>query len=190
MADEGEITLLLREFNARKEGAQDRLMERVHSDLVRLADIHMQRRFGAKRDLVTLEPTELVSETYLRLIKQRQQFDSSGHFFAIVTRIMLRVLVDYQRSRRADKRFGAKTRVSLSDIHAQGEAPFSTEATELSRALGKLEALDGRSADVLKLRVIWGLSNDEVARALDVSRSTVVREWRFARGWLLAELTG
>ncbi len=190
MADQGSITALLHKVEAGDESARNRLMDQVHGDLVRLADIHMKRRFGQCLAGVTLEPGALVNETYLRLIKQRQRFDNRGHFFAIATRLMLRVLVDYQRERLAEKRFGGKARVTLSGLERNDELPATADASDLALAMEKLEALDGRSADVVKLRVLWGLSLDEIATALETSRSTVDREWRFARRWLATELAG
>ena len=130
----------------------------------------------------------MVNEAFLRLIRQRKTYDSRGHFFAIASRVMLRVLMDRHRAAQREKREGGLVRVSLATIgHGDGREE-SAAVPALVRAMEKLEALDARAADVTKLRFLWGLTVPEIAETLDVSASTVEREWRFARRWLAAEL--
>lgn len=186
--DTEEIVQLLREVAAGREGALDRLVEIIYADLRRLAQKHIRRQFGSKAGLITLEPTALVHETFLRLIKQRNTYDNLGHFFAIATRVMLRVLTDYHRQRLAAKRGGGQTRVSLSGIDDKEPMPETSEAPALVDALERLERLDVRGAEIVKLRILWGLTLPEIATTLAVSQSTVEREWRFARRWLSTEL--
>ena len=101
----------------------------------------------------------------------------------------MRVLMDYHRSRQRGKRGGDRVRVSLSRVaRTVGEKP-SADIPAFVEALEKLETLDGRSADVTKLRLLWGLTLPEIADALHISQSTVEREWRFARRWLSTALT-
>ena len=103
--------------------------------------------------------------------------------------MMLRVLIDYQRSRSAKKRAGDQIRVTLTGIGAAVDDDPAAGITDLQQALEELERLDTRTADVLKMRVIWGLTVPEVAESLSISVSTVEREWRFARSWLRKRLT-
>ncbi len=158
-------------------------MRLVYDDLRRLAARQLQDRPGTP----TLQPTALANETYLRLIKQRRRFDNRGHFFAIATRVMLRVLLDHRRAGDAGKRGGGLVRVTLTGLAEPAVDPTGDAATFVA-ALEKLEELDKTTADVVKLRVLWGLTNAEVAGALETSLRTVEREWQFARKWLAAEL--
>ena len=192
MATTGEITLLLRQVEAGRDGALDDLMKLVYSDLERIALGHLSRRFGERAGVVTLEPAALVNESFLRLIKQRKAYDNRGHFFAIATKVMLRVLIDYQRQRLAARRGGSHRRVAISlDGQAHpNPGPGRAQQIEieaLTQALERLEALDSRQAEVVKMRVVWGLEINEIADALGTSASTVKRDWRFARAWLMEE---
>jgi len=135
-----------------------------------------------------LQPAELVNEAYLRLVRQRKQYDNRGHFFAIASRVMLRVLLDRHRAKQREKREGEWVRVSLSGVQGQLDDGPSADIFSFVQALERLETLDPRSADVTKLRLLWGLTMPEIAEALNVSVSTVEREWRFAQRWFMAEL--
>ena len=188
MTEASPLTSLLERVYEGKSGALDDLMTEVYQDLQRLAEKHMRQHFGAQLAGITLEPSALVNETFLRLIKQRQRYDNRGHFFAIATRLMMRVLMDYHRARSAKKRAGDQIRVTLSGVGAEATPDPATEVSDLQQAFEDLEAVDSRTADVLKLRVVWGLTVPEAAESLGVSVSTVEREWRFARRWLRKRL--
>jgi len=184
-----DITRLLHAIDAGRPGAMDDLMTVVYADLERVAQRHMDQQFGRGLPGVTLEPAALVNESFLRLIKQRKKYDNRGQFFAIATKVMLRVLVDYQRQRRAAKRGGGQKPVTLSlegPAHrAGGEAEGTVIGVEtLVAGLERLESLDPRKADVVKLRVIWGLEMREIAESLGISLATVERDWSFAKAWL------
>ena len=92
-----DITLLLRKMEEGEAGALDQLMRVVYDDLERMAASHLRRQFGERMGQLTLEPAALVNESFLRLIKQRKAYDNRGQFFAIATKVMLRVLMDYRR---------------------------------------------------------------------------------------------
>lgn len=189
MLEASRITSLLQAIDDGRAGATDELMDLVYDDLVAVADRHMQQRFGAGMDRLTMEPAALVNESFMRLIRQRRGYENRGQFFAIATRVMLRVLVDYCRQRNARKRGGDRTRISITfddgGPAAHGAAPTGTiDVQTLTEALAALEALDPRKADVVRMRVVWGMRHDAIAEALDVSIPTVERDWRFARAWL------
>ena len=193
MVGAGDITLLLREVETGRKGALDRLMTAVYSDLTQRARIHLRKQFGDRAEAITLEPAALVNESFMKLIRQRKAYDNRGQFFAIATRMMLRVLVDYRRKRNAAKRGGTDTHITLVlDERQVAEGSQRRldliEVEELTEALEKLESLDPRKADVVKMRVVWGLDITAIANSLDVSRSTVERDWRFAKAWLADEV--
>jgi RNA polymerase sigma factor (TIGR02999 family) len=188
-----DITRLLREAEEGRPGADDRLMQAVYEDLRRVAQRHLDGVYGRGQPGVTLEPAALVNESFLRLIRQRKGFDNRGQFFAIATRLMLRVLVDDQRRRRAQRRGGARQRVTLDlDRHASAEPAArgsgDTIAVDvLAEALERLESIDPRKADVVKFRVVWGMQMREVAESLGISLATAERDWAFAKAWLARE---
>lgn len=185
------LTLLLADLAAGREGAMDALMRAVEADLIRLADAHLRRRAAVGGPL-SLEPAALLNETYLRLIRQRNAFQTRGQFFAIVTRLMLRVLADYRRERRAAKREARGTRITLTALALEDDPAADFEHADLidrtARVIEELESRDPRKAAVVRMRVLWGLELDEIATSLDVSPATVDRDWRFARAWLLERL--
>ena len=189
MADAaGEITQLLAKAHEGCAGALDDVVNLVYDDLRRIAQKQIaRRRQGHDRD-VSLEPSELVSEAYLKLIKQRNRYDNRGHFFAIATRVMLRVLMDHHRARGRGKRGGDRLRLSLSNVDRERAQEPGFEIPALVDAIQRLETLAPRTAEVAKLRLLSGLAIPEVADTLGLSVSTVEREWRFARHWLGSEL--
>ncbi len=192
MTQAGDITRLLRAVDEGSDGAMDKLMEAVYADLERVAQRHMDQAFGPGLPGVTLEPAALVNESFMKLIKQRNAYDNRGQFFAIATKVMLRVLVDYQRRRSAAKRGGDRQRITLQldghpnrDSVSRAEMPI--EVGCLVTALERLESLDPRKADVVKLRVVWGLEMREIAESLGVSLATIERDWSFSKAWLARE---
>lgn len=192
MSDIEHITRLLDEVNAGRDGALDDLMQVVYSDLERLAKSHLHKHFGSRANSMTLEPAALVNESFMKLIRKRDRYDSRGHFFALATKVMLQVLVDYCRQRNAKKRGGDRTRITFSaalDQHGLEDEPdrMNIGLEPLVEALNQLEQLSPRKADVVKMRIVWGLTIDEIATSLGVSSSTVEREWRFAKAWLAEE---
>jgi RNA polymerase sigma factor (TIGR02999 family) len=180
-----EVTGLLRAWGEGSLEARDRLLPLIYRDLRRRAAARLRH----ERPGHTLQPTALVNEAYLRLVEQqRVVWHDRAHFFAVAAQMMRRILVDYARSRARGKRPGGAVRVTLDDrIGAQ--KPFDAELLEIDRALDELAALDERQAQIVELRYFGGLTDDEVAAALGISRSTVTREWQIARGWLYRRIT-
>jgi RNA polymerase sigma factor (TIGR02999 family) len=184
----GEITRLLELAHEGEHEALDRVMALVYADLERAARGQLTRRYGRPEGR-TLEPAGLVNEAFLRLVKQRKRYDSRGHFFAIATKMMFRVLIDHERSRTRDKRGGDPLRVSLTGLRRPGGQVPSVAILDLAGCLDELEDLDRRAAEIAKLHLLWGLTIEEIAGVVGASRSTVEREWRFARKWLAMRLT-
>lgn len=122
-------------------------------------------------------------DALLGLIDQRRPFDNRRHFFAYATQIMIHAIVDYRRSRMAQKRGGEFVRVSLTEISAH-----TVEIEAFPPILAELEAFDQRKADVVRLRVFWGAGNEEIAELMGVSLSTIERDWSFTKRWLATRL--
>ena len=197
MLETARITSLLQDVSAGRAGAMDELMSVVYADLERVAQRQMNERFGGGIQRLTLEPAGLVNESFMRLLQQRQGFENRQQFFAVATRIMLRVLLDYRRQRSALKRGGAvaieRMSITFDDAVTSSDPTRKTgeiEIESLSTALEALDALDARKADVVRMRVVWGMPHEAIAKALDISLPTVERDWRFARAWLADAVAG
>ena len=131
-----------------------------------------------------------MNETYVRLIDWKDvQWQNRAHFFAVSAQLMRRILVDYARSRRYAKRGGGIVAVSLEDVAPAAEDRFGA-LMEIDLALQRLSVIDARLTQVVELRYFGGLSVEETAEVLKVSPITVIRQWNFARAWLLRELAG
>ena len=183
-----EITPLLKRAQSGDRGAMDEVARRVHADLSRLARKLSAREAGNRRGPLTLETSALVNETFIKLLQQKSRWKNREHFFAIATRAMVRVLLDYHRARARGKRGGRAIMVSLSALSAKEAIPPSAAIPDLDAVLVSLELADSRAARVARLRIFWGLEHDEIADVLGVSRSTIDRDWRFASAWIRARL--
>jgi len=167
--------------------ALDYVLPIVYAELRRVADRHL----GQERGGHTLSPTALVHEVYLRLAGGTEaSFEGRAHFFGVAARAMRQVLVDHARRRRASKRGGAWDRVTLyTDVTPAGTpAPQEFELLDVHDALDRLVALDERTARVVELRFFGGLTLEETAEVLGVSRRTAADDWSLARAWLAREL--
>jgi RNA polymerase sigma factor (TIGR02999 family) len=166
--------------------AFDRLVPLVEDELKRLARRYMRQE---RRDH-TLQATALVNEAYLRLVDLKLvRWQNRVHFFAMAARLMRRILVDHARSNSATKRGGDGLRVPLEEALALAAKP-EPDLVSIDRALSSLEGIHPRKAAVVELRFFGALSIEETAEALKISTDTVKRDWRFAKLWLLRELTG
>ena len=178
------VTTLLVAWADGDEGALEQLVPLVHRELRRMA----HRVMSAERADHTLQPTALVNEVYLRLVDMKSvRWNDRAHFFALSARLMRRILVDLARSRRYQKRGGGAPTVLLNETSIP--APERGEdLVALDEALLRLAELDPRRSQVVELRFFGGLSVEETAEVLNVSRHTVMRDWTLARTWLLREL--
>jgi RNA polymerase sigma factor (TIGR02999 family) len=179
-----DVTELLARWRAGDEEAVETLLPIVYGQLRKLARGFLRRE---RRDH-TLQSTALVHEAYLRLVKQEKAgFQNRGHFFAISAQLMRRILVDYARKRRADRRDGG-FKVSLDDVMPAAPLP-SADVIWLDEVLKGLSALDPEQGQIVELRFFGGLSIAETAEVLKLSPATVKRRWVTARAWLLREMS-
>lgn len=192
MADEPQqtglrdIARLLAGWTNRDPAARDRLVAIVYEELHRVARQHLRR----ERPGHTLQTTALINEVYLRLAGlERMQWRDRAHFFAMVSTLMRRVLVDYARERGRDKR-GAGVSVTSLDGHEAAGPTASLDVVALDEALARLAEIDARQAGIVELRFFGGLTIEETAEALELSPATVKREWASARAWLYHQITG
>jgi RNA polymerase sigma factor (TIGR02999 family) len=178
------ITRLLADWRGGDANALDQLTPLVFAELRRLA----QHYISGEQAGHVLQPTALVNEAFLRLLEwQPDQWNDRAHFFGVSANLMRRVLVQYARENDAQKRGGNAIRVSLAivDEAASGESlRLDDDIGALDEALCQLEQLAPRQARVVELRFFTGLTLEEVAEVMNISESTVRREWRFARAWL------
>jgi len=177
------ITQLLHQWNEGNEQALEHLLPLIYDQLRAIAFRQLDHE-----QHVTLQPTELVHETFLRLTETHSQvFRDRVHFYGAVAELMRRILIDLARRRATAKRGATFVRVELQENSA---AAPEVDFEALDQALDRLQELDVRQANVVKLRFFGGLNNLEVADALQVSEATVKRDWAVAKAWLLREISG
>jgi len=165
--------------------ARDRLFAIVEPQLRDIAARFLHR----ERPDHTLEPDALVNELCLRLLgRQPLAYEDRVHFFAIAAQMMRRILIDHARARVADKRGGKQQRLTLSAVDGWSPIAYDEDMLIMDDLLSKLARVDPRAARVVELRFFGGLGEDEVADALDVSVTTVRRDWKVARAWLAGRL--
>ncbi len=176
-----EVAQLLCDVQTGNWEAVDRLVPLLYDQLRCIAEGQLRHeRVGH-----TLNPTALVHEAYLKLADQtRTEFQGRTHFLALTARVMRRILVDYARRRKADKRGGEWIRTTLSGKPSTQE----TDPEELLALDAALEQLEPRQREVVELRFFTGLTEEEIGEVLGVSARTVRREWVKARAWLYSEL--
>jgi len=179
-----EVTKLLLAWNGGDAQALETLMPLVYHELHRLAQNCMARERPGR----TLQASALVNEAYLKLVDIRQmQWKNRAHFFAMSAKLMRRILVDYARRRHYLKRGGHGQRVTFHDELSIGRGQ-TDEVIAIDDALKALETVDQRKARVVELRFFGGLTNEEIAEALNISTDTVMRDWKMAKAWLHREV--
>jgi RNA polymerase sigma factor (TIGR02999 family) len=180
----GEVTLLLQNWRSGDPEAFERLIPVVYDQLHRIA-LGLMRR---ERTDHTLQPTALLNELYVRLVKQQKiRWNDREHFFTFTARLMRHILIDHARGRDAQRRGGPDRNIPLTvDLPWIGTDPESI--LDLMRALDRLEEMDSRKARIVELRVLLSFTIEETAELLQISHASVERDLRFARGWLFREL--
>jgi RNA polymerase sigma-70 factor (ECF subfamily) len=164
--------------------ALEKLAPLVHHELHRLAQSYMR----GERSGHTLQTTALINEAYIRLIDTAGiSWQNRAHFYAVAAKLMRHILVDFARSRRQLKRGGEAQKVSLDEALTICPEP-AADLVALDQALTELARLDQRQSDIVEMRFFGGLTEEEIAEVLKVSRRTVTSDWTIARSWLLREL--
>ncbi len=191
MADDtkSQVLKLLTECS-HAEANSDELLTLVYQELRKLAASRMSKEAPG----ITLQPTALVHEAYLRLVGDSVEWDNASHFFAAAAESMRRILIDQARARTAQRRGGDRKRVELEQN--EHESPETLDGglepeqiLAVNSALLRIEQRDPRIAEVIKLRFFAGLNINETAKALGVSDRTVRRDWTYAKAWLTQELS-
>lgn len=179
-----DLTRLLKAWTAGDQQALEKLTPLVYRELHRVA----HRRMAGERSGHTLQTTALVNEVYVRLVDCGQiDWQDRAHFFAVSSQLMRRILVDFARSRGYQKRGGGGVPVCFDEVAEVCNEP-NPNLVALDDALQELARVDSRKSKTVELRFFGGLSIEETAEVLRVSRETVVRDWRLARAWLLREM--
>ena len=179
------VTKVLSRINDGDPCAADELLPLIYAELRQLAAV----RLAAESPSVTFQPTDLVHETYLRMVVQTEaQPRDRAHFIALASQAMRRILVDHARRHAAAKRPGVHGKLHLDEVPEIADEP-NVKLLEMEEALCRLSKLDERQAKVVELRYFGGMTVEEAALVLGVSEATVARDWRAARAWMHRELT-
>ena len=178
------VTQLLDQIQRGDRHAADQLLPLVYDELRQLA----AARLAGEKPGQTLEATALVHEAYLRLVGD-QRFADRRHFFRVAAEAMRRILVDHARHKQRLKAGGGRERVPLSEAELTVEAP-ADDLVALDEALDRFADIDPVKAELVKLRYFAGLSEEEAAAVLGISRATASRYWTYARAWLIHALEG
>lgn len=180
-----DVTRLLQDWSQGDPSALERLIPLVFEDLRQIAG----RLFQRESDGHTLQPTALVNEVYLRLMDQRKiHWQNREQFFGVAALMMRRILVDYAKGRQAAKRGSGAPKVPLDETIAVPELR-GVDVVALDEVLSRLAEIDPRQGRIVEMRFFMGLSHEEIAEVLEISVTTVKREWRTARLWLFRELS-
>jgi RNA polymerase sigma factor (TIGR02999 family) len=180
-----EITRLLAEVHGGNVEAESRLASVVYDELHRVATRYMREQ----RPNPSLQATILVDEAFIRLVGQDDRsWQNRSHFFAAAAQVMRRILIDYARNRRAEKRGGGRPMVQAGDAMAVSDGKCE-EWIAVDRALNRLAERDARLARIVELRFFAGLTKEEIGEVLGVSPRTVERDWKVAKAWLHGELS-
>ncbi len=182
-----DITGILREWSGGDAEALERLLPIVYKELHRQAAAYIRR----ERVDHTLQATALINEAYLKLVDQRSMdFEDRTHFFAISARLMRQILVDHARTKHREKRGGPDAViVELDEAVHIGIDARSVDLIALDEALYRLAKLDPQQAQLVELRYFSGMTLDDAAAAMRISRATAARDWNVAKAWLKRELT-
>jgi len=182
--DDPSLTQWLSQFDGPDPAAGQRLFEALYDDLRRMARGHMRKEHPGH----TLSATALTHEAWFRLAEQnRTQWRNRGHFLAVASTMMRRILVNHEQARRAEKRNAELTSISLSGLD-EIALPADRDVLAVHESLLAFEAVDERAAKIVELRFFGGLEIEEIADALGISPATVKRDWTLAKAWLHRDL--
>jgi RNA polymerase sigma factor (TIGR02999 family) len=179
-----DVTQILERVEHGDGKAAGELLPLVYEELRKLAAHKMSLEPAGQ----TLQPTALVHEAWVRLVRAPQQnWNNRAHFFRVAAECMRRILIDNARRKQQVRHGGGQQRVALNEVQISDDFD-PRRLLEVNEALDRLTALDSTKAEIVKLRFFGGLENREIAELLGISESTVERAWRFAKAWLLTEL--
>lgn len=183
MSDREEVTALLQEINDGAENAPEKLLPLVYDELRKLAQSYMKN----ERPDHTLQATALVHDAYIRLVDwENVSWQNRAHFFSVAAQVMRNILVNHAVKRKTQKRdFGQRIELT-DDVSFSGSRDI--DLIELNEALEALDALEPQQAKIVELRFFGGLNIDDTAHVLNISPSTVKREWSIAKTWLYRRL--
>lgn len=180
-----EVTLILERIDRGDPGAAQELLPMVYAELRRIAAAKLQLESAQ----VTLQPTALVHEAWLRLGGDEQgAWSDRRHFVGAAAEAMRRILIERARRRQAVRHGGGLARVDFTHAEQVAPEPIDERILALAEALDRLAALSPERAELVKLRYFAGLTLEQVAETLGISLATAKRQWTFARAWLLAEM--
>lgn len=180
-----EVTQLLVQWSEGDQSAQDELMPIVYGELRLMAKRHMNRQHNHH----TLQTTELIHEAYIKLAgNEEKDWKNRAHFFGVASKAMRHILVDHARSKNSQRRSGLKQRVTLLE-NAFVSNERSVEIVALDGALSRLAELDERKSRVVEMKFFAGLNFEEIAEVLQMSVTTIKRDWGFSKNWLSKELS-
>ncbi len=180
------ITLLLNEWKQGDDDAYQKLVDYVYDDLKQRASAYMKN----ERPNHTLQTTGLVHEAFIKLVDKNEiEWQDRQHFMAIASKVMRRIIVDYARHRNRDKRGGNKENLPIEEArYISSKGKSAVDLIVLDEALNKLAAFDERQAKIVELKYFGDMTLDEIAEMLEISRTTVKRDWNIAKAWLRRHL--
>ena len=180
MKSSKDVTQLLINISDGNQDAYNKLFPLVYDELREIADIQLNKEYGEH----TLSRTELVHETYMKLVDQTKiSFNDRQHFYAIAARSIRQILVDYARKKKAEKRGGDQHDLTFEEGQLD-IAENTRQIVEMDNLLNDLMELDERLGKIVELRFFVGLSIEDTAELLGISTSTANRDWKKAKGWL------
>lgn len=184
-APDNQATLLLRRWAEGDAQAGEELAPLVYDELKRPATAHLARRSGAH----TLQPTALVNEAWMRLMRSEQaDYPSRGHFYALASSAMRTLLVDHARRKNSEKRGGRATLIMLEEDRDPAKGDSGVDVLAIHEALGRLAAMDAELGRLVELRFFGGLDMETAATTLGLTKRTAERRWRVASAWLAEQL--
>lgn len=178
------ITQMLLQWGEGDSAALNKLLPLVYDELRRLAQSYLRRH----RNQLSLQPTMLVHEAYMKLVNQEHSsWQNRAQFFGLAAKIMRDLLVDHARQKHAAKRGGGNFSISLGEADRIGKQP-NLDLLALNEAMNELDAIKPRHCKIIEMRFFAGLTIEETAEVLNISHATVERDWNFARTWLYRHL--
>lgn len=186
MSEKQDLTRLLNKAQAGDKDTLDEVFPIVYAELRRVA----AHQLSNEKANHTLQPTALVHEAYLRLLEQHSvDWQNRTHFFSIAAEMMRRILVNHAIEKKAQKRGSGETLLSLDEISGASAKLPTVDLILLDEALKRLAEFDPQQAKIIELRFFGGLTIEEVASVLQISESTVNREWRSAKAWIMSQIS-